>query len=477
MPVGGARARGGDPDLLVIGGGSAGFAAAIRGAELGARVALVSGGVLGGTCVNVGCIPSKTLIRAGEVHHRRSHHAFAGVPRTDGVPSWPMIRHQKDELVATLQKAKYRGVLASHETVRLYEASATVTSGNTVRLSTGGTLRAERLILATGSSPWFPPVPGLAESGALDSADAMALERLPARLLVIGASAVGLELGQLFSRLGVSVTIVEAQPGILPLEDPEIGEALAAYLAAEGIAIHTGVRLRRVERRGAARRLSFEGSLGEALALEADEILVAAGRRPNSHRLGLEAVGVERGPKGEVLVDRWLRTDAGSIYAAGDVLGDPMFVYVAARAGATAAVNALQGDVEPYDLATVPRVVFTDPAVAAVGLSAQHPAASGTAPRVATLQLEQVPRALAARDTRGFIKLVADPGSRRLLGAHILAAEAGEMIMEAALAIRAGLTIDDLAATLHPYLTLAEGLKLAAQSFDRDVAALSCCAA
>jgi mercuric reductase len=303
----------------------------------------------------------------------------------------------------------------------------------------------------------------------------MELERLPVSLLVIGGSAVGLELAQMLARLGVAVTVLEALPRLVPAEDAAVGEALARYLADEGMTVHTGVTVEWVERRRSGYVVRAVGT-GARLDLKAEQLFVATGRRPNTRGLGLEAAGVALGPRGEITTNEYLQTSNSRLYAAGDVIGDPMFVYVAAYAGATAAENALTGDARRYDLTGLPRVTFTDPAVASVGLTEQQAAERGR-PLATTLPLEHVPRALAARDTRGLIKLVADPGSRRLLGAHVVAAEAGELITEPALAIRLGLTIDDLTAAFHPYLTLAEGIKLAAQTFDKDVAKLSCCAA
>jgi mercuric reductase len=463
-------------DLVVLGGGSAGFAAAIKGAELGARVAIVEGGTLGGTCVNVGCVPSKTLLRAAEARHRRSHHGFAGVPSTDGAPDWALIRREKDALVGELRQAKYHNVLRAYPTVTLLGQRGLIEAGPTVTMADGRRVRASKLIVATGASPWAPPIPGLVEAGFLDNATAMALERLPSSLIVIGGSAVGLELGQMVARLGVTVTVLEALPRVVPAEDAEVGAALAEALRAEGLAIHVGVHIERVERDGGGYAVTARDDAGPHL-LRADALLVATGRRANTRGCGLVEAGIALGAKGEIAVDEFLRTSQPHVYAAGDVIGDPMFVYVAAHAGAVAAENALTGDRRRYDLTALPRVTFTDPAVAAVGLTADEAAAGGPRPLVAALPLAHVPRALAARDTRGFVKLVADARSRRIVGAHILAAEAGEMIMEPALAIRSGLTIDDLVGTMHPYLTLAEGLKLAAQTFDRDVATLSCCAA
>ncbi len=465
-----------DFDLVIVGGGSAGFAAAIKGAEFGARVAMAEAGTLGGTCVNVGCIPSKTLIRAAEANHRRVNHGFAGIPATDGRPDWERVRHQKDDLVAQLRQAKYWDVLRSYEDITLFEQRATLGSGRAVRLADGRTLTAGKIVVTTGASPWAPPIPGLAEAGYLDNASAMALDRLPSSLAVIGASAVGLELAQMFARLGVEVTVLEALPRVVPAEDPAIGDVLGEYLRAEGLAVHAGVQIERVSRGGDGYAVAFRGQ-GGPQTLRAEQLLVATGRRANTNGVGLETVGVGLGKKGEIVANEFLQTANADVYAAGDVLGDPMFVYVAAYGGTVAAENALGGNSRRYDLSALPKITFTDPAVASVGLTEADARSRGIEPLVSQLPLEHVPRALAARDTRGFVKLVADAATRKIIGAQILAAEAGEMITEPALAIKFGLSVEDIASTFHPYLTLSEAIKLAAQTFDKDVGKLSCCAA
>lgn len=469
------RSADADYDLVVLGGGSAGFGAAIKGAELGARVALVNGGALGGTCVNVGCIPSKTLIRAAEANHRRSHHAFQGIPTDDGTPDWPAVRDKKDELVAELRQAKYRDVLDAYDAIALFEQRGSIGADGSVTLSDGSVIRGAKVVVTTGSSPWAAPIPGLADTGFLDSTSAMDLQTLPPSLVVIGGGYVGLELGQMFSRLGTEVTVLARSSVILSREDPAIGSALAEYLEAEGLKIRTGVTVERVERDDDF-TVHFRVD-GKAGAISADQLLLATGRRANTSRFGLEEAGVTLGERGELVVNEYLQTARPDIYAAGDVVGEPMYVYVAAYAGSLAAQNALAGNTERLDVSALPKVTFTDPAVASVGLTEQGARAQGIEALTSVLLLEHVPRALAARDTRGFIKLVADPATRRLLGAHILAAEAGEMITEPTLAIKFGLTIEDITSTFHPYLTLSEGIKLAAQAFDKDLAKLSCCAA
>lgn len=466
---------GADFDLVIVGGGSAAFAAAIKGADLGVRVAMVEGGTLGGTCVNVGCVPSKTLIRAAEARHRRTHHGFAGIPSGDGPAEWSLVRGEKDALVSRLRQGKYWDVLGAYDGITLFEQRGSLASAREVRLANGRTLSAGKILVATGAAAETPAIPGLEAAGFLDNVSAMALERLPASLIVIGSGFVAVELGQMFSRLGVAVTLLARQDRVLSREDPEIGAALAGYLRAEGVEVRTETTVARVDCPDHYRvQVSRQG---QAEVLEAEQLLVATGRRARTAGFGLDTIGVRLGKQGEIVVDDHLETSVPGVYAAGDVVGDPMFVYVAAYGGALAAENAVTGNTRRADLTAVPGVTFTDPAVATVGLTEAQARARGIEPLVSRLSMEHVPRSLAARDTRGFVKLVADPVTRKILGAQILASEAGEMITEVVLAVRFGLTIEDITSTFHPYLTLSEGIKLAALGFSRDVGRLSCCAA
>ncbi len=454
--------------LMVIGGGSAGFAAAIKGAELGARVTLVNAGEIGGTCVNVGCVPSKALIRAMEHYHRAGLHPFRGVQTMKGALDWAQVVAHKDELVAELRQAKYRDVLAAYPNVTYLEGRARLTGGG-VEVD-GQPHTPDKIILATGASPWAPPIPGLTDY--LTSATAMELRELPRSLLVLGGNAVGLEQAQIFARAGVPVTVVELLPRIAPFEDEAVSAALREWLEAEGIRVLTGFETQNAARR--AGRVTLTAADGRAA--EGEQLLVAAGRRPNTRSLELEDAGVKTGPRGEILVDETLRTANPNVYAAGDVTGRDMFVYVAAYAGGLAAENALTGAGRRYETAYIPRVTFTDPAVASAGLTEAQARAQGYAVKTSLAPMSYVPRAIAARDTRGLVKLVADAETDKLLGAHILAPEAGEMIQVAALALKLGLTVADLRGTLFPYLTNVEALKLAALGFEKDVAKLSCCA-
>lgn len=474
-PLERASGEDGDLDLVVVGGGSAGFAAAIRAADLGASVAIVEGGALGGTCVNVGCVPSKTLIRAAETFHRPRHHAFAGISAEPRPLDFRAVIQQKRDLVAELQQAKYWDVLAAYPSIQLLRGRARFRPDGVLEVE-GQPVSARKVVLATGASPWAPPIPGLSDVPYLTSTTIMELDDLPERLIAIGGGAVGLELAQAFARFGSEVTVLEALPRIVPPEDADVGEALAGYLGEEGITVRTGVEISRVSGGPGAYRVEFEAD-GQRHVIEGDQLLVATGRRPNTADMGLEEAGIRLGEKGEVIVNGHLQTSREGVYAAGDVIGDPAFVYVAAHAGKVAAENALGGNAKTYDVTVVPRVTFTDPAVASVGLTEAQARREGLPIAVSKLPMAHVPRAIAARDTRGFIKLIAHAETNRLVGAHILAPEAGDIIEQAVMAMRFGIRVDEMAALLHPYLTNAEGLKLAAQAFEKDVAKLSCCAA
>lgn len=462
-------------DLVVVGAGSAGFSAAITAAEQGAQVALVGHGTIGGTCVNIGCVPSKTLIRATEaVHHANAAPArFAGVESNARVVDWAAQVAQKDALVASLRQAKYADLLPEYNNVVYREGRARLVDGGVdVR---GQRLASERIIIATGARPALPAIPGISDVSPLDSTTALALTRIPRSMIVVGGGYVGAELAQTFARAGVAVTLV-FRSRLLPESEPEIGSALAGYLADEGITVIgdlTYDTVRKTEDGGVALSIVRGGHLE---TLTAERILVATGRTPNTETLGLVEAGVAHTPSGAIIVDDRMRTSRAGIYAAGDVTGKDQFVYMAAYGAKLAAKNALNGNSLRYDRTAMPAVVFTDPQAANVGLTEAQARAAGHAVRTSVLSLDNLPRALAARDTRGLIKLVADGETRRLLGAHILAPEGADSIQTAALAIRCGLTIDDLSETIFPYLTTVEGLKLAAQTFDKDVKKLSCCA-
>jgi mercuric reductase len=468
-----ARRAAGGYDLAVIGAGSAGFSAAITAADQGAHVALIGHGMIGGTCVNIGCVPSKTLIRAAEtIYQAGAASRFAGITAAGRVDDWRAAVRQKDQLVAGLRQAKYVDLLPSYNTVAYLEGQPRLTDGGVV--VDGSLIKAGKIIIATGAAPALPPISGIEMVPYLTSTTALELERLPTSLLVIGGGYIGCELGQMFARAGVKVTIV-FRSRLLPEAEPEIGEALTRYFRDEGIDVCGGLSYRDIRREPEGVALSVSAD-GAARIINAEQVLVATGRQPNTQGMELVEAGVKLLPNGGIKVDDRMRTTKPGIYAAGDVTGRDQFVYMSAYGARIAAQNALNGDSKRYDATAMPTVVFTDPQVASVGLTEAQACRQGLEVTTSILPLEYVPRALAARDTRGLIKLVAEAGSGRLLGAHILAPEGADSIQTATLAIKCGLTVEQLAETIFPYLTTVEGLKLAAQTFTRDVAKLSCCA-
>ena len=460
-------------DLAVIGAGSAGFSAAITAAGEGANVALIGYGMIGGTCVNVGCVPSKTMIRAAEaLHGARAADRFAGIEGDARVTDWQQVVAAKDTLVETLRQKKYIDLLPEYNGVAYLEGAAQITAGGVV--VNGTDILTDRVIIATGSTPSLPDIPGIAETPYLTSTTALELTELPRSLLVIGGGYIGCELAQMFARSGVAVTLI-TRSRLLPEAEPEISEALTGYLEDEGITVLTGLSYRRIARTDNGVTLSVDrnGSMEE---VGASQVLLTTGRRPNTAGLGLEDAGISVTPNGGVDVDDRMRTSKSGVYAAGDVTGRDQFVYMAAYGAKLAALNAMNGDSMAYDNTAMPWVVFTDPQVAGVGLSEAAAIEAGFETKTSIVPLDQVPRALAARDTRGLIKLVADDKTDRLLGAQIIAPEGADSIQTVVLAIKHGMTAKDLGETIFPYLTTVEGLKLAAQSFGKDVTKLSCCA-
>lgn len=460
--------------IAIIGSGGAAMAAALRAAEGGARVTVIERGQIGGTCVNVGCVPSKAMIRAAQVAHLRRTSPFdSGLPPHPSAVLRDRLLAQQQSLVDSLRRAKYEDILDDTQDVTLLHGSAAFLDARmlTVALRGGGSceLPFDRCLVATGASPAVPEIPGLCDTPFWTSTQALAAGTIPPRLAVIGSSVVALELAQAYARLGSRVTLL-ARRRLLSREDPAIGDAIGSVFAAEGIEVreHTGVQ--EVGYRDGEFRLRT--SSGE---VRSERLLVATGRIPNTSGLQLEAAGVRLDANGAIAVDDAMRTTAPNVFAAGDCASMPQYVYVAAAAGTRAAVNMLGGQAG-LDLSAMPAVIFTDPQIATVGLDEAQARAAGFHADVRSLSLDNVPRARVNFDTRGFIKLVAQADSGRLLGAQVVAGEAGEIIQSAALAIRARMSVAELADQLFPYLTMVEGLKLAAQTFRKDVRRLSCCA-
>lgn len=463
-----------DFDLVVVGAGSAGFSAAITAAEGGKRVALIGHGTIGGTCVNVGCVPSKTMIRAAEaVHGTKAAQRFPGLRGAAQVAEWAALIGAKDDLIATMRQTKYADLLPGYEGVTyIDEGPARIVDGG-VEIG-GRKITAPKVIVTTGGRPAVPHIPGIGDVPTLDSTQLLALERLPESLVFLGGGYIGVELAQMMARMGVGVTIV-CRTRLLPRAEPEVSDALKDFLRAEGVTILDCVTYQAVRAEGeyAVLRLTTGGA---ARDLTADHLVLTTGRTPNTEGLGLAELGVETDAGGAITVGDDMQTTRPGVYAAGDVTDRDQFVYMAAYGAKLAARNAVLGNAERYDNVAMPWVVFTDPQVAGVGLTEAEARESGHEVKTRLLSLDNVPRALAARDTRGLIKLVADAETDRLLGGVIMAPEGADSVQTLVLALKFGMTTRALGETIFPYLTTVEGLKLAAQAFDKDVAKLSCCA-
>ncbi len=460
-------------DLAVVGAGSAGFSAAITAAEQGARVALIGHGTIGGTCVNVGCVPSKTLIRATESLYQANAGRFDGIRASGNLADWGKVVAQKDALVESLRQSKYLDQLENHQGIDYLDGTAKFCADGL--LFRDKPLAAKKTVIATGSRASIPDIPGIDGLPYLTSTSAFELTRLPRSVLFIGGGYIGCEVAQMMARAGVMVTVA-CRSRLLPHGEPEISDALTGYLRDEGIEVLNGVAYECIVPDECGIALHVNLSDAGRRTLRAECLLLSAGRQPNTDSLELPAASIETKAGGGVVVDKHMRTSRPGVYAAGDVIGKDQFVYMAAYGARIAALNALNGDGLGYDNEAMPAVVFTDPQVATVGLTEAAARSAGHDVVTSLLPLDYVPRALAARDTRGLIKLVAERSTKRLLGAHILAPEGADAIQTAALAIRQRLTYVDLAEMIFPYLTTVEGLKLAAQAFEKDIAKLSCCA-
>jgi len=472
---GGDKARHGSGlHIAVIGSGGAAMAAALKAVEQGAHVTLIERGAIGGTCVNVGCVPSKIMIRAAHIAHLRRESPFDGgiAPTVPAIDRSKLLAQQQARVDA-LRDAKYEGILDRNSAITVLHGAAVFKDSQSliVRLNDGGqrVVAFDRCLVATGASPAVPPISGLKESPYWTSTEALLSDTIPQRLAVIGSSVVALELAQAFARLGSQVTIL-ARNTLFFRADPAIGEALTAALRAEGIEVREHTQASQVAY--ADGEFVLNTPHGE---VRADKLLVATGRAHNTRGLALDTAGVKVNANGAIVIDQGMRTTTPHIYAAGDCTDQPQFVYVAAAAGTRAAIN-MTGGSAALDLTAMPAVVFTDPQVATVGMTEAEARAQNIETDSRTLTLDKVPRALVNFETRGFIKLIAEVGSGRLIGVQAVAPEAGEIIQTAAVAIRARMTVQELSDQLFPYLTMVEGIKLCAQTFFKDVTQLSCCA-
>ncbi len=465
-------------DFVIIGQGSAAFAAAIKADDLGVKAALVGksrtkGALLGGTCVNVGCVPSKRLLTVGVSYRDSFEGPFDSVRYGKTRFDLEKAIAEKDALVKRFRKQKYADVLQGLRNVDYIQGEAVFVSPSEAKVG-GKTLRGTKFLVATGARARVPRVKGIEAIDYLTNEEALSPRRPPRSMIVIGGRALGLEFAQMYANFGTEVTVLQRSDRILPEHEPEISAALRTSLEEEGIRILTGVQLVEVLRRGRMKTVRATVG-GEKKEFEAEELLLATGRTPNTDRLNLSSAGVKLDEQGFVNVNDQMQTSAPNVWAAGDVIGEPMLETIAAKEGATAVTNAFTAEKKRIDFNEVPKAVFTSPEVASVGLTDAQANGRGIRCACGIVPLELVPKASIIGDTRGLIKLVAERESKRVVGVHIMAPHAADMIEEGVLAVKFKLTIDDIIDTVHVFPTLSEGIKLAAQSFYKDVGSLSCC--
>jgi len=452
-------------NLVVIGAGTAGLVTAAGAAGLGARVALVERGLMGGDCLNVGCVPSKGLIRAGRaVADVRGAGEFGvRVPAgasTDFGAVMDRMRRLRAKISRVDSAARFRGL-----GVDVFFGAARFSGPDTVDVA-GVTLRFKKAVIATGARAAEPPIPGLAEAGYLTNETVFSLTELPRRLAVIGGGPIGCELAQAFARFGAQVSLLQGGGQILPREDPDVAEHVARALSLDGVDLRLGTRVERIERAGEERVIHVTSG-GAAARLAADAILVGVGRAPNVEGLGLEDVGVAHDTRAGVTVDDRLRTTNPRIYAAGDVCSAHKFTHNSDAQARIVIQNALFLGRARTSALTLPWCTYTDPEVAHVGLTEREAAARGIAVRTFVQELADVDRAVLDGEAEGFVKVHVRAGTDRILGATIVARHAGEMLPELTLAIATGTGLGRIARVIHAYPTQAEAIRKLGDAYNR----------
>jgi mercuric reductase len=478
-------------DLVILGSGSTAFAAAIRASELGKTAVMTEVREVGGTCVNRGCLPSKNLIEAAKILHDARHPRYPGLAPCEIQLDFAQLVAAKDEVIDYYRGKKYNSIVDGSENISIVQGRAHLANTHTVEVeSTEGIqrLEGEHILVALGSSPIIPSIQGLNDvpyltSDLLSSEPAWEMKELPRSLILVGGGYIGLELGQMFQRFGTHVTMLERNEHILAHGyEPEVGLTLQPLLANEGMAIETLANVVSVRREGHGVVVTATVR-GHNREFQAEKLLIAAGRKPNTTNVGLEQAGIQLDDHGAIVVSEYLRTNIAHIWAAGDVIGrhtdSQMATPVGAHDGGIVAHNALSPSGTPLrkvDHRVIPRTIFTDPQVAVVGMTEEEAIAAGHECWCNTIPMEFVPRTMAIHDTRGAIKMVADANTGEVLGVSMVGLNAGEVIHEAAMALRFQATIDDFIDLIHVYPTMSEALKIAAISRYKDPSRLSCCA-
>ncbi len=446
-------------DVVVIGAGGAGSTAAFELNALGANVALIERWKIGGTCLNVGCDPTKTLVRSAQIAHLARTSARFGI-RIEGVSiDWPVVSERVERVIDTIRGGDGEQNIRN-EGIHLIMGDAKFRSDHELEVN-GEINHGDKIIVATGASNVIPPVEGLAAAGFITNVEAVALPKLPKSLVIIGAGVVGVEFAQIFSRFGVDVTMIASRQSLLPREDEDLTAALAAVFAHEGIEILNSARVSKVEKRDGLKVVTCNRN-GETVAVQGEEILLAVGRTPSVKGLNLETAGIDYDEKG-IKVDSELQTSAPNTWAIGDVTGIEPFTHVADYQARIASANVLGTTPKVIaDYQVIPHAIFTDPELGRVGLTEREAITAGYDVKCAAVPFRDLARAITSGETEGMVKLVSDKQTGHILGGHVLGAHGGELLPEIALAMRQGLTVQAIAETVHAYPTMSEAVFWAA---------------
>ncbi|MEE9240294.1 MAG: dihydrolipoyl dehydrogenase [bacterium] len=447
-------------DVAIIGGGPAGYVAGVRVAQRGGKCVVIERDALGGTCLNWGCIPSKSLIRSADVYRSIKNASEFGIEvKGEVTADLAAIIDRKDKIVAGLVKG-IGGLFKAHKVDHLAGDAVVEGEGRIrVMLNEGGEseIRAEKFLLATGSRPAQIPAFPIDGERIISSDQAVHLKKLPERLLIIGAGAIGCEFACFYREMGVEVTVVELLDRALPLGDQDVSKLIEREMKKQKISLHTGKKILKVGPKGDEMSADIEG--GDSLA--ADLVLVSIGRTMNTDNLGLDKIGVELGRRGEILVNENMETNVAGVYAAGDVVGGLMLAHVASSEGIVAAENAMGGDVS-MNYHGIPAGIFTYPEVGVVGLAEHEARDKGHEVSVGRFQMRGLGKAHSEREIAGEVKIIADANDDAILGVHVVGAHAADLVHEAAVAMRNNLRARDLAATVHSHPTLSEAIMEAA---------------
>lgn len=464
-------------DLIILGSGSTAFAAALRATGYGARVLMFEKSVLGGTCINWGCIPSKTLIHAALFKHEAFLGTRIGLGSDEGnhaIDAEQLFRH-REAVVSKLRQERYLDVLGNMKGLDLVKGTARFLNSHTIECD-GHRYHSNRILVAAGGNPRIPELEGLERCSYCTSRTALLLKKLPASLVVIGGGVIAVELGQMYHRLGCRVTILEHGPRLLPAIERELSISMQEILVQEGIKVVTDVKFCSLDRFGELNVVYAD--VGERRhKYTCEKLLLAVGTVPATSDIGLETTGVMLNDKGFIITNPQMRSSVEGIWAAGDVVGKMLIATVGAKEGIVAVDDMFDHECGcGMDYLSAPMAIFTDPEIAMVGHTEESAVMAGFDCVVNCMPVSAIPKAHVTGMTDGVIKMIADRVTGRILGVHLVCHRGADMINEVALALHMRATVADIAATMHVYPSIGEGLKLCAQGFNRDISLLSCCA-